>query len=89
MLSIVGTGDTQLTIAQQIPIDGQYIVFVSNSLCVFDNVLCKGALIVSTPQEIALSDVTRGIEMFRKMDINVRSKTNPLNSLTRFFLFDV
>ncbi|KAG5513638.1 hypothetical protein PMAC_000676 [Pneumocystis sp. 'macacae'] len=46
-----GTGDTQLTIAQQIILDG--------------------VVIVSTPQDIALMDAIRGINMFRKMDIKI------------------
>ena len=44
-----GTGDTQLTFAQDVKIDG--------------------ALIVSTPQELALMDVQRGIQMFDKTKI--------------------
>ena len=46
-----GTGDTQLTFAQEIKVDG--------------------AVIVSTPQELALLDVKRGIEMFNKTKVNV------------------
>jgi len=46
-----GTGDTQLTFAQEIKMDG--------------------AIIVSTPQEIALSDVKRGIRMFDKLKVNI------------------
>ncbi len=46
-----GTGDTQLTFAQEISIDG--------------------AIIVSTPQEIALQDVKRGIRMFEKLKVNI------------------
>ncbi|CCJ29151.1 unnamed protein product [Pneumocystis jirovecii] len=46
-----GTGDTQLTITQQIILDG--------------------VVIVSTPQDIALMDAIRGINMFRKMDIKI------------------
>jgi ATP-binding protein involved in chromosome partitioning len=46
-----GTGDTQLTFAQQIKIDG--------------------AVIVSTPQDLALLDVKRGIEMFDKTGIKI------------------
>ena len=45
-----GTGDTQLTFAQEIKVDG--------------------AIIVSTPQEIALQDVKRGIRMFDKLKVN-------------------
>ena len=44
-----GTGDTQLTFAQEIKVDG--------------------AIIVSTPQEIALADVKRGIKMFEKLKV--------------------
>src|SRR5262249_56598589 len=41
-----GTGDAQLTMAQQVPL--------------------KGAVIVSTPQDLALIDARRGIGMFRR-----------------------
>ena len=46
-----GTGDTQLTFAQEINLDG--------------------AIIISTPQEIALQDVKRGIKMFDKLKVNI------------------
>ena len=46
-----GTGDTQLTFAQEIKIDG--------------------AIIISTPQEIALQDVKRGIRMFDKLNTKI------------------
>ena len=46
-----GTGDTQLTFAQEVKVDG--------------------AIIVSTPQDLALLDVKRGIQMFDKTKINV------------------
>jgi len=46
-----GTGDTQLTFAQEIKIDG--------------------AIIISTPQEIALLDVKRGIKMFDKLKVKI------------------
>jgi ATP-binding protein involved in chromosome partitioning len=46
-----GTGDTQLTFAQDIKIDG--------------------AIIISTPQDVALLDVKRGIQMFDKTKINI------------------
>ncbi len=46
-----GTGDAQLTMAQQTPL--------------------AGAVIVSTPQDIALIDARRGIEMFKKVNIPV------------------
>lgn len=46
-----GTGDAQLTMAQQTPL--------------------AGAVIVSTPQDIALIDARRGIEMFKKVNIPI------------------
>lgn len=46
-----GTGDVQLTIAQQAPL--------------------SGAVIVSTPQDLALIDARKGLNMFRKVDIPV------------------
>jgi ATP-binding protein involved in chromosome partitioning len=46
-----GTGDAQLTMAQQVPL--------------------KGAVIVSTPQDLALIDARRGIAMFRRVSVPV------------------
>ncbi|WP_366656487.1 iron-sulfur cluster carrier protein ApbC [Fodinicurvata sp. EGI_FJ10296] len=46
-----GTGDAQLTLAQQVPL--------------------SGAVIVSTPQDIALLDARKGLNMFRKVDVPV------------------
>jgi Mrp family chromosome partitioning ATPase len=48
-----GTGDTQLSITQQVPL--------------------SGAVIVTTPQDIALLDARRGAEMFRKVNVPVNS----------------
>ena len=46
-----GTGDAQLTMAQQVPL--------------------AGAVIVSTPQDLALIDARKGINMFRKVDVPI------------------
>ncbi len=46
-----GTGDAQLTMAQQVPL--------------------KGAVIVSTPQDLALIDARRGVAMFKKVNVPV------------------
>jgi len=46
-----GTGDVQLTLAQQVPM--------------------SGAIIVSTPQDLALIDARKGLNMFRKVDVPV------------------
>jgi len=46
-----GTGDIQLTLAQQIPV--------------------SGAVIVTTPQDIALLDAQKGLKMFEKVSVPV------------------
>ena len=46
-----GTGDVQLTMAQQVPL--------------------TGAVIVSTPQDVALIDARKGLAMFRKVNVPV------------------
>jgi ATP-binding protein involved in chromosome partitioning len=46
-----GTGEAQLTMAQQVPL--------------------TGAVIVSTPQDIALLDARKGLNMFRKVDVPI------------------
>ena len=55
-----GTGDTQLTFAQEIKVDG--------------------VVIVSTPQEIALLDVKRGIKMFDKLNVTVLGLVDNMSS---------
>ena len=57
-----GTGDTQLTFAQEIKMDG--------------------AIIVSTPQEIALLDVKRGIKMFDKLGIKILGLVDNMSYFT-------
>jgi len=46
-----GTGDAQLTITQQVPLDG--------------------AVIVTTPQDVALIDARKGLAMFQKVNVPV------------------
>ena len=46
-----GTGDAQLTLAQQVPL--------------------TGAIIVSTPQDLALIDARRGLAMFTRVNVPV------------------
>jgi ATP-binding protein involved in chromosome partitioning len=46
-----GTGDAQLTMAQQVPL--------------------AGAIIVSTPQDLALIDARKGLNMFRRVNVPV------------------
>ena len=54
-----GTGDTQLTFAQQVKVDG--------------------AVIVSTPQDLALLDVRRGIQMFDKTGVKILGLINNMS----------
>ncbi|CAG8442930.1 3897_t:CDS:10 [Acaulospora colombiana] len=49
-----GTGDTQLTISQQVVLDG--------------------VVIISTPQDIALIDARKGVNMFKKVDVPVSAQ---------------
>jgi ATP-binding protein involved in chromosome partitioning len=46
-----GTGDIQLTLAQQVPV--------------------SGAVIITTPQDIALLDARKGLKMFEKVEVPV------------------
>jgi len=46
-----GTGDTQLTLAQKVPL--------------------SGAVIVTTPQDIALLDARKGLKMFEKVEVPI------------------
>lgn len=46
-----GTGDVQLTITQQVKLDG--------------------AVIISTPQDLSLKDATKGVELFRKVEVPI------------------
>jgi ATP-binding protein involved in chromosome partitioning len=56
-----GTGDTALTLTQSLVIDGTFHLI--------DDML--GAVVVSTPQDIALADAVKGVAMFRKVDVKV------------------
>jgi ATP-binding protein involved in chromosome partitioning len=66
-----GTGDTQLTITQQVVLDGQPKKTLGFSISLGALILCPGAVIVSTPQDIALADAVKGINMFRKVNVPV------------------
>lgn len=55
-----GTGDTQLSIAQNVPV--------------------AGAVVVTTPQEIALIDARKGALMFQKVGIPVLGLVNNMSS---------
>jgi len=58
-----GTGDVQLSLGQLVAVDGMFLLI---------SMLMKGAVIVSTPQDVALVDARKGVAMFKKVDIPVR-----------------
>ncbi|KAF3080625.1 hypothetical protein TWF569_004931 [Orbilia oligospora] len=57
-----GTGDTQLTITQQVELDG--------------------AVIISTPQDIALIDAIKGIDMFSKVKVPILGMVQNMSIFT-------
>jgi ATP-binding protein involved in chromosome partitioning len=61
-----GTGDVQLSLGQLVAVDGTSLLIT---------ILMKGAVIVSTPQDVALVDARKGVAMFKKVDIPVRCST--------------
>ena len=63
-----GTGDVPLTLGQLVKIDGMFSTLQLLSLLTS----LIGAVIVSTPQDVALADVRKGIAMFRKVSVPVR-----------------
>jgi len=56
-----GTGDAQLTLVQQVPVDG--------------------VVMVTTPQELALADVRRGIQMFNHVKVPVTGVVENMSGL--------
>ena len=79
-----GTGDIQLTLAQNIPVTGAVVVTTPQDIALIDAkkgivmfekvevpVLGIGAVVVTTPQDIALIDAKKGIVMFEKVEVPV------------------
>ena len=57
-----GTGDIQLSLAQQVPLDG--------------------AILVTTPQEIALADVEKSAQMFEKVNVKLLGVVENMSGFT-------
>ncbi|KAI9807584.1 MAG: hypothetical protein M1825_005524 [Sarcosagium campestre] len=57
-----GTGDTQLTITQQIVLDG--------------------TVIISTPQDLALRDAVKGVNMFKKVNVPILGMIQNMSSFS-------
>jgi len=56
-----GTGDTQLTLSQKVPL--------------------SGAIIVTTPQDIALLDARKGLKMFEKVEVPILGIVENMSAL--------
>jgi ATP-binding protein involved in chromosome partitioning len=64
-----GTGDVQLSLGQLVVVDG-----VSASLHHCPSADTPGAVIVSTPQDVALIDARKGVAMFQKVGVPVSTE---------------
>ena len=91
-----GTGDAQITISQNLKLSGVCVYNTYLSCFQIRQVVCvvqftqsvfmfTGAVIVSTPQDVALADANRGISMFDKVRVPVRQPS--ILSLTTSFVF--
>lgn len=61
-----GTGDVQLSLGQLVVVDGKPIPSLNEMKT--DN---AGAVIVSTPQDVALIDARKGVSMFHKVNVPI------------------
>ena len=83
-----GTGDVPLTLGQLVNVDGQSVrvrVRVRVRTAVISDgdmhaTLATGAVIVSTPQDVALTDVRKGVTMFQKVSVPVSACQRRPNS---------
>ncbi|XP_067152811.1 iron-sulfur cluster transfer protein NUBPL isoform X2 [Apteryx mantelli] len=67
-----GTGDVQLSVSQNIPIaDAMVVETIRKTHLSNRKWIETGAVIISTPQDIALLDARKGAEMFRKVHVPV------------------
>lgn len=72
-----GTGDVQLTISQQVVVDGNVILMTYRQQWgLRRTAFWLGAVIISTPQDIALIDAVKGTNMFKKVNVPVRQAYN-------------
>lgn len=82
-----GTGDVALSLGQLVTVDGE-LLLLGLALSSRDEGYADaarhiiGAIIVSTPQDVALIDARKGVGMFKKLNIPVRA-----HSLIQPFLF--
>jgi len=72
-----GTGDIQISLGQLVSVDGMSLPsspwFIESAE---RKLMALGAVIVSTPQDVALVDARKGVAMFKKVDIPVCDLSN-------------
>lgn len=74
-----GTGDTHLSLVQNLPIDGNFITFLQNF---FVNIyFLLGVLLVTTPQNAALNVAKRGAVMFKKLNVPIIGLLENMSSI--------
>lgn len=70
-----GTGDVALSLGQLVKVDGSLRLstfLTTHSRLMLVNNTIIGAVVVSTPQDVAIIDTRKGIAMFKKIGIPVR-----------------
>lgn len=75
-----GTGDVQLTITQSVELDGKSGRITKTSG--YNANSSEGAVIVSTPQDLALRDAVRGVEMFKKTKVPISGMVQNMSTFT-------
>ena len=76
-----GTGDVQLTITQSLQLAGGHTTDCGLSPTSNANI-SAGAVIVSTPQDLALRDAVRGIDLFKKVNVPILGMVQNMSTFT-------
>lgn len=74
-----GTGDVQLTITQSIELAGRSHAMIPARISLTSS---TGAVIVSTPQDLALRDAVRGVKMFNKVNVPILGMVQNMSTFT-------
>lgn len=77
-----GTGDTQLTISQQVELDGKPPRPFPHIHTPPQTHPRKGAILISTPQQLSLADTLRGLTMFRTTSIPILGMVQNMSLFT-------
>ncbi|KAM0466256.1 hypothetical protein ACHAPV_001213 [Trichoderma viride] len=66
-----GTGDTQLTITQQVILDGKLFYTLNTITSSLLILISLGSVIITTPHTLATKDAVKGINMFKTVGVNI------------------